>query len=680
MASIPLSPPSHNVERDGFTSGAADMNQLILELTGILEGAGTPEEFFTPFLERVLETTGSVGVAVWQRQPGGSFQLLKELNFGAANLENVPGGMMCHSLLLEEAALSRRGQWVSPSLPEQTGKLLKANLSKLAMILAPILVEDKTVGLLEVFLSPDVERTAKRGLIRLTTELAGFAAAFLHKRQWKQMQDQQQVWQHLEAFAAKVHESLNPREVAYLAANDGKRLLECDQLAVARCSGRSCDVLAVSGAVTLEARSPLVKAMQALLKAVAHWGEALAFQGTRDDTLPPDVLQCLDDYLAQSNSRLLIAQPIVDARLEGPSQVVGVLLAETFGPGQELPQLSQRMEFVARHVGPALSNALAMDRLPLKWLTRPLAHVQMGLGTKSRWRLAAFAVLLAGLTAFLAFYPLALRPEATGQLVPQERRIVYATVNGKILQLAAKHGDHVEKGQELLFIEDLDTQLKVDQLAVKIGSLGQKLSAVEEQLNKPLSPRERADYLNERIRVQYELGKAKVERNLLLADNRSPRKAPIAAPVAGQVLTFDAREKLLGKTVKIGEPLLRLAETDGPWEIELFIPEREATLLRQTLTRSGGADLDVDVLVSNDPQRVYKGKLSGGALGGETTIRNDKVVLPARVAIADRGLLGQLERMPVGVEVHARIHCGHAAAGYVWFNEIWTFLYEKFIF
>jgi hypothetical protein len=42
--------------------------------------------------------------------------------------------------------------------------------------------------------------------------------------------------------------------------------------------------------------------------------------------------------------------------------------------------------------------------------------------------------------------------------------------------------------------------------------------------------------------------------------------------------------------------------------------------------------------------------------------------------------LGQLERMPVGVEVHARIHCGYASAGYVWFNEIWTFLYEKFIF
>ena len=40
----------------------------------------------------------------------------------------------------------------------------------------------------------------------------------------------------------------------------------------------------------------------------------------------------------------------------------------------------------------------------------------------------------------------------------------------------------------------------------------------------------------------------------------------------------------------------------------------------------------------------------------------------------------RIAMMPVGVEVRARIHCGQAAAGYVWFSEIWNFLYEKFVF
>jgi biotin carboxyl carrier protein len=396
--------------------------------------------------------------------------------------------------------------------------------------------------------------------------------------------------------------------------------------------------------------------------------------------LPPAVARTLDAYLAESKCSLLIALPLADSRLEGPNKTSSVLLAESFSPALSAVQLRERLDCVARHVGPALGNAIAMDRLPLKWITRPLASLQAGLGASSKLRLFAFVAVLVACTAFLAFFPLPLKPEATGQLVPIERRIIYATLNGTVVQLAVEHGDRVEKGQELLFIEDLDTQLKVDQLSVKISSMIQKLNHLEDQLNKPLSAKERADYLNDRIGTQYELGKAKVERNLLLGENRTPRKAPMAAPMPGQIVTFDAKEKLLGKTVKIGDPLLRLAAVTGPWEVELFIPERDAGLLREALVREPSGELVVDLLVTNDPHRVYSGKIRRGALGGETVTQNDKVVLPAHVTIEDRALLQQLEQMPVGVEVRARIHCGHAPAGYVWFNEIWTFLYEKFLF
>jgi multidrug efflux pump subunit AcrA (membrane-fusion protein) len=321
-----------------------------------------------------------------------------------------------------------------------------------------------------------------------------------------------------------------------------------------------------------------------------------------------------------------------------------------------------------------------MDRLPLQWLTGPLANLQSGLASNSRLRLLLFAGVLALCSAALIFVPLPLKSEASGELVPTERRTVYAPLNGKVVHLAVEHGDRVEKGQELLFIEDLDTQLKVDQLSVKIGSCNQKLSLLEEHLSKPSTAKERADYLNERIRTQYELGKAKVERDLLLSESRSPRKAPILAPMAGQVLTFDAKEKLLGKTVKPGDPLVRLGWAKGPWEVELFIPEREAGSVRAAIFGAGVEELDVDLLLTSDPTRIYRGKIGPDSLGGETTVRNDKIVLPARVTITDRGLLMQLEHMPVGVEVRARIHCGQAPAAYVWCNEIWNFLYEKFVF
>lgn len=662
-------------EGNGLQVDAVELNQLVVELTGLLESAVTQEEFFVPYLERILEVTKATGVAIWQRHAVGHLELLHDFNFASLNLDQAKNGAESHALILEDALLTRRATWSEPTLAKEASKRLKANPTPFALLLVPIHIEDKTVGLLELFFPPDHERQTKRTLIRLATEVVGFAAAFLHKRQWKALQDERQVWRELETFAAQIHQGLDPRVVAVLVANDGKRLVTCDQLSVAHWQNQACEVLAISGAVTIEQPSPLVKAMRALLEAVCSWGETLTFRGERDESLPPQVLAALDTYLALCNSRLLIALPLKHA-----AAPCGVLLAESFGAGANGDHVKQRLECVARHASSALGNALEMSRLPLQWLTRSLASFRAELSGRGRLRLSIFAGVLIACSAFLAFFPLPLKSEATGELVPVERRIVYAPFNGKIVHLAMQHGDRVDKGQELLFIEDLDTQLKVDQLSVKIASANEKLRLLEEHLSKALAPKEQAEYLNDRIRTQYELNRAKVERDLLTKENTSPRKAPVFAPVAGQVLTFDAREKLLGKSVKPGDPLLRLGATSGSWEVELFIPEKEAARVRAAIANAAPETIEVDLLLVSDPARVYRGKLGPQSLAGETTVRNDKIVLGARVAIADPWLLDQLHGMPVGVEVHARIRCGSACAGYVWFDEIWNFLYERLVF
>ena len=285
-------------------------------------------------------------------------------------------------------------------------------------------------------------------------------------------------------------------------------------------------------AVTLERQSPVIKAMRALLASVCAWGETLTFQGERDESLPPKVREALDSSLAVSNSRFLIALPLRNPAEHGPAQISGILLVEVFGAGANPEQIRQRLDCIARHAGPALINALEMSRLPLQWLTRPLANVRSGLAGDGRMRTFVFSAILIICSAFLAFFPLPLKSEATGELVPTERRIVYAPINGKIVHLAMQHGDRVDKGQELLFIEDLETQLKVDQLSVKITSAGEKLRLLEEHLSKPVAAKEQVEYLNDRIRTQYELGKAKIERDLLCV--RTPLRASRPFSPAGR--------------------------------------------------------------------------------------------------------------------------------------------------
>ena len=56
--------------------------------------------------------------------------------------------------------------------------------------------------------------------------------------------------------------------------------------------------------------------MRKLFDAVIEWGEKLVFTGTKDDSLPPKVYKALDDYLAESNSKLLVVLPLRTTRDE----------------------------------------------------------------------------------------------------------------------------------------------------------------------------------------------------------------------------------------------------------------------------------------------------------------------------------------------------------------------------
>src|SRR5207302_4041811 len=197
-----------------------------------------------------------------------------------------------------------------------------------------------------------------------------------------------------------------------------------------------------------------------------------------------------------------------------------------------------------------LYNAGQFRRLPLRPLVMSLARIGDGLRARSWTKLGLFLGVAALVTSLFVFLQVPYRREATGQLVPHQRQVVFAPLSGKVVEVKVLPGDVVEKGQELLFLEDLETQLQIDQLNVKIASTEQKLIFLSEQIGKANSQEERAALTKERLGQDYELRKAMVEREILLAASRSPRKAPVPSPLGGKVVTFDAHEQLLGKTVK----------------------------------------------------------------------------------------------------------------------------------
>src|SRR6185437_13792034 len=225
--------------------------------------------------------------------------------------------------------------------------------------------------------------------------------------------------------------------------------------------GAKARIEAVSGADVVERRSNLVRLMRTLCERVLTWGEKLIFSGTRDDSLPPKVLAALDNYLAESNSKLLVVQPLRDERETGRRPPRSALLMECFEPPAEPPQLIARLDVVARHAAPALYNAVEHRRIPGRIVWSPLAKLQDGVGGKAKAITAAAIGLISFLGAMLYLVPYELKMESHGKLVPWARRVIYPPTAGEVKEFKVEPGSVGNEGSDLavLYSSELATKL-----------------------------------------------------------------------------------------------------------------------------------------------------------------------------------------------------------------------------
>src|SRR5205085_9880682 len=101
------------------------------------------------------------------------------------------------------------------------------------LLLVPMVNNNEVVGLIEVWQAPNRPLNAVPGFLQYMKLMAELCTRYQRNQMLGQMTGQQQVWTQLETFSRNIHGSLNPVEVAYLIANEGRRLVECDRVSVA---------------------------------------------------------------------------------------------------------------------------------------------------------------------------------------------------------------------------------------------------------------------------------------------------------------------------------------------------------------------------------------------------------------------------------------------------------------
>lgn len=674
-----------------------EINLLVEEVARLADREVPPAEFFGEFLKRVLMVLVAPAGAIWLRTPQGHLQLQFHINLPQIGLDQSQEGRQSHDELLREGIQQGRPghfppRWSGGS--KEAGSPGPGNPTDYSILVAPVLTDRNVTGLVEVFQSPNRDPKAIRGFVQFLMRMADLVARYLRNHQLRQMMGQQQVWTQLENFSRQIHTSLNPTEVAYLVANEGRRLVECDRISVAVRQGSKVTIEAISGADVVEKRSNLVQLMRALCDSVFTWGERLVFTGTKDETLPPPVLKALDEFLAESHSKLLAVAPLADEREKEPERKPrSALVMECFEPSATTEQLLAQLEVVGRHAAPALYNAVEHRRIPMRFIWQPLAKIQEGLGGKTKAIIYSIGAALLVLALAMVFVPYPFKMEATGQLLPQERRWIYSPWAAHVVdfQEGVQESKQVSGNQNLILMYDVELEKRLIDLEKEILGDQAEIGELTKALQNANDPNQVINLSSQKKQKEVHRKGKQDELDALRERTHSLPGQPgyfyLSAPFSGTVLNSGFRENLTNRFVKPSDQLLRIGNKEGRWEIELKIPQKHIGQVLQAFQANKNKDLDVDVLLTTVPTRVFKGKLSRDKIAGEANPNRDAnnesepVVLAwVRIDGADisKGDLLPNELYLTGVEVHSKIRCGTRAMGYSLFYGVWEFFYEKF--
>ncbi len=661
------------------------INALIDEIARLAESNMTPPEFGQEFLQRVLLALATNVGAVWLKTQQGNLQQQYQIGFADLHLDSIEGAKASHDQLLR--AVLEQGK--SISMPPKSGPGIMegapapANLSDMILLLAPIVIERQVQGVLEVGLNHDRNPNALRGFLQFMNDMCSYAGNYYRNHQFRTVLGQQQVWTQLEAFSRQIHSTLSLREATFVLVNETRRLLAVDRVSVASRLGGNTQIEAVSGADVVEKRSSLIQTMKALCDAVLVWNDKLIYSGKRDETLPPKVLDALDKYLAESNSKLLIIAPLRDDREDKERPCRSCIAVECFEPNLTAEALLARMDVLVKHASPAMYNVLEHHRVPFRWALLPIANIRDSLrGKRGTWAMVIIAAA-AGLVAALTLIPWPLRLYAKGNLVPKDRQIITAKFEG-VVEPVVQHGDFVNADQELVRIDSKELRAKINEHRTEYETAKKMRERAANALSQSgLSAEQQDQYKGMLIENESKMKLAQ-EALLILLKHAGGEQISVRSPIDGVVTTYEVKE-LKGKTVKPGEKLLEVAKIDGIWEVQLNVPEMHIGKIREALDKSETGQLSVRLWISTDPNTYYEGTLKQNGMGGMVNhINENEAVLKCRVEIGE-DLRREIDRlkgagMPVEVMVQAKVNCGNRSIGYVWFYQLWEFFFEHVVF
>ncbi len=652
---------SHSQPLESDAAGASwhDIEDLLDQIARTSKSTVSAAAFYRQLLDRLVPAIGVSGGAIWTSTRPTELCLEYQVDLAAARPADGSDYLSCHQALVEDVLRSAQPRLAPPrsgGSPDDA----HGNPTDCWLILHPLGAGMPTSGVIELVQQRGMTVAEGRGYLRVLAAAVELTDDFHRNRELLDLRQREQAWGQHERFAQRVHRSLDADQTAFLIANEGRRVLGCDRVSVLTRHGTKCRAAAISGVDSIDRRAKVVRLLESLATSCLAGEDPLWYcDGSAD--IPGEIERPLQAYLDESQARVLSIVPLYEPASDaesGPPRATGVLVAEQFQASAADQELRQHVTAIAGHCGVALSNALVHSRLPLARLGRMLAKVHWLTQARQLPKTLLALATIAATVAALSLIPADFDIEARGELQPERRRDVFASDDGVVSELRVDHGQAVRADEALVVLRKPELDLEFRRVAGEMQTAQKKLAAVQAErlTNAPQGPETRRNIhqLTADEEELKELLKGLAEQHEILERQRND--LILRGPIDGQALTWNLKQSLEARPVQRGQSLLTVADLDGPWVLELHLPDyRTGHVLtaRDELKRY----LDVSFALSADPGTVYQGRIADVALATELDETNGATVL-VTVDFDRRDVQG----LRPGATVIAKIHCGRRAS------------------
>ena len=480
------------------------------------------------------------------------------------------------------------------------------------------------------------------------------------------------------------HLSLDLNETADRITNETRRLLGCDRVTLLTPVGRRFRVRSVSGVAVVDRRSNSIRASETLCDAVTVLGKQIVLPG--DSALPPQLETPLDDYLDATDVTSVLVQPLydlsredvdeslllVDQNLHPGERPLGVLLIETF-QSQPILETSPHVRAVAKESSLALRNALEHQNILGLRFWKLLGRFFHGL--RRPWMLA---FTLVAIMAFLlgCFVKIDHQVIATGTLQPSLQQDVFAAVDGTVRTIHVTDGQQVQRGDLLLTLENAQLDQQAEKLTGEILTAQKRLSSLRAvRLGGQLDQVRSSQMAMEQRQLESELANLVAQQKVVRQQQAS---LEVVSPIDGTVIAWQIRRRLANRPVTTGNLLVRIADHDSPWILDLAIPDQDGRDVLIAFDES--QDLPITFASATAPEETFAGSVEEIGTASRLNERGLYVI----DAVASVTMQGNLSFKPadhrVGADVTAKINCGPRTIIASWFGDVADFVHRHVLF